>query len=642
MRHFSGKFMNVIIAAVILIVGGIVLPPASPVTADDIDWPEFEKIDGQIDGYVLPLSGEPNVYGDRDPDGYLHYNSTYRDGEDRWREIVLHISYYPNTHSIYPGGLPEMIERNGSYNHLGQGGESGLKWLNENKNEPDFNLILLENRDPNRFSCLYFRDNKSLTIPWIGHRMLAYRDNFIIAIEGEGNAWNSGDEFVKAFDMAEQYARDAIDRLKGGLTLKYYDSITTAPGGDYTGGDLVAMLTNDKGRGVGGKEVFFFKGRYDLDDADFNEIMKFPESDMLSYDPGQYTLQFDDDYFVDSTDASGFSQRLGEGRWNFIAAGAIDYQKLIEYLKTNDILEGTIFAVVFNKDPRVASSAGDLPRIEYIQQVTISLRGVAAIVNRGMADSGKSSMIKVGPAGNQKVVGNDLPYYLGEDSISFDANSIFTVRWLNGLEMTFKVKEDYGGAGDQTITINYKDAGWYQWFDQTFGNTFVEMVVTAAPTVIAMAIGGTTKAAALIGGPISLGIAGVVFVYEGAQYLWDPVAAVPHSQILFDFGEEISAYTVEGIVQLYHAETGEMVEVAKDRAVTISPPGDFGEVVPFDKVDMSPDLQTVMALLPVYDTTNGTIDDSEAGGGSSAFIYIIIAVVIVGLLVGFVLVRKRR
>ena len=203
-------------------------------------------------------------------------------------------------------------------------------------------------------------------------------------------------------------------------------------------------------------------------------------------------------------------------------------------------------------------------------------------------------------------------------------------------------KEDHSDAGEQTITINYKDAGWYQWFDQTVGNTFVEMVITAAPTVIAMAIGGTTKAAALIGGPISLGIAGVVFLYEGAQYLWDPIAAVPRSQILFDLDEQISAYTVEGTVQLYHAETGEMVEVAKDTTVTVSAPGDFGEVAPFDKADLPAELQAVIAALPVYETTGDTTDDSEAGSGSSALIYIIVAVAVVGLLAGFLLVRKRR
>lgn len=112
---------------------------------------------------------------------------------------------------------------------------------------------------------------------------------------------------------------------------------------------------------------------------------------------------------------------------------------------------------------------------------------------------------------------------------------------------------------------------------------------------------------------------------------------MPRSQILFDFGEDVSVYTTEGTVNIYKADTGEAVEVSKDRMVNITPPGDFGEVAKFDEADLSADLLAVKELLPAYEAPV----EGSSGGSTGLIAGVIVAVIVLGGLI-FGLIRRRR
>jgi hypothetical protein len=244
----------------------------------------------------------------------------------------------------------------------------------------------------------------------------------------------------------------------------------------------------------------------------------------------------------------------------------------------------------------------------------------------------------------REVVSGDLPWYLVEGIVYFDNNAIVTIRWLNGMTMTISVREGFLEDGElEYVAINYKDAGLYRWFDQTFGNWFVECTVSLAPTAIGLAIGG--PAGALIGGPISLLVGGIILVYEGVQWAYDPLIVLAHSVILVDLDEESGVYTVEGEATLYDPDDGSSIDIEAGHMATVSREGEFSEVVGFVESDLAPDMARVHTVVsdqqPSGPDTIPEADDGDDGGTNVAAIVVPI-VIVVALVVLFIAARRRR
>jgi hypothetical protein len=261
MRLTGTRLANLIIGIILFISCSPLLQPL-PVEADDIKWPDFSKINGKIEGYSLPLVEGPYINGGRSKDGYLNLSCTYRSGSDMpFREIVLYIGYVPDPYYLFKGGMPERIEYESKYGP-GYGGASGLKWLEEMRSKDYFHEIQVENTAKDRFSLLYQYKEASSNIPWNGLRVLTYHEKYVIRVEGEGKGWNNDAEFLKDFDMAEQYAKDAIDNLEGGFSLKHYaplDYLKAGGGYDHRpAGDLIARLTDKDGKPVKNEYVLFY------------------------------------------------------------------------------------------------------------------------------------------------------------------------------------------------------------------------------------------------------------------------------------------------------------------------------------------------------------------------------------------------
>jgi hypothetical protein len=439
-----------------------------------------------------------------------------------------------------------------------------------------------------------------------------YRDNYLISIGCSGNAWGSDEKVLDAFNKVEQYARQVIDgftgETRGSFVLEHCSSFSDWKRGEPLGpGDLVATLKDKDGKGVSGKTVYFFKNSFDFD---IESVLTFPAHESLGFQPGSTSES--DLLMSKSTDyATAVTDSGGRARWNYIANQAINYDFL-----------------VFDKDPTVDYGSGEPAKIEYYAEVRVAFKGVAAITSRGTVNSKKESVIEVGASGQKNLVGQNLPYYVvpGED-IYFDSNSIVTVRWLNGMAMTFKIKEGFDKGG--TISINYKD-----WVVETT----VSGVATA--TGLYLTALGETAAGAFFGGPaVAIGIVGVILVYEGLQWAYDPILVEPHSTILIDANDDISVYTVEGVARLYNT-AGDKVEVAGGQTASMSPGGEFGPVSGFKESDLNGDL----SLLNDTIAAAGAKEAEGSSGGSGFPVAVVGGVIAVVLVVGVVIGvgRKRR
>ncbi|MDD4876997.1 MAG: hypothetical protein PHQ86_07730 [Dehalococcoidales bacterium] len=482
--------------------------------------------------------------------------------------------------------------------------------------------------------------------PWYtGNRLIRQDPHYFITIEAEGRGFANRDELKWIVDRLERHAMEVIQAKKGVFVVfQHFDPITSPEGGTNIGGDLVVTLKDAKNRGISGKEIFFFKKNdHTNEDLAFDGSLKFPETAKLNIDPGslsRWDLDLSEDYVSDSTDAD-WSGKLGEAKWNYVENKAIDFGYLLERFKNRAAVKGKIYAVIFDKDPRDLYLPNDLPQIEYLAEVPVEFKGIAAIIKRGVIDTNKSSVITVGKPGNEQAVSN-LPYYFLEDTVSFNGNTIPTIKWLNGLQMTIKVREGFNQEDQyQSLDINYKDAGWYQWFDQTFGNWFVECTVSGAPTAIGMWVGGT--AGTFIGGPISLGVAGVILVYEGLQATYDPLIVEPHSKILFDIEKEISVYTLEGSVKLYNSSNGNNLTINQNQTATVSSKGEFGDITDFKTGDLNDDMQVIQNEIENQITETNNDDMNSTGGGFNFIIVIIpVAVIAVISIILVILFKNRR
>jgi hypothetical protein len=381
--------MKIFTGIMALIMCGIIFLSA-PVNAEDIKWPDFSKITGKIDGYSLPLVEGPFINGGRNEDGYLNFSCTYRNNSDvNFQEIVLFFSYIPDPYYVFKGGMPERIEYESLYGP-GYGREAGLKWLEEMRAEDYFHEIQVENTAADRFSLLYRYTDANFNIPWNGLRVLTYHENYIIRVDAEGKGWNSDTQFLKDFDMAEQYAKDAIDSLEGGLSLKHYaplDYLKAGGGYDHRpAGDLIAKLTDKDGKSVKNKAVvFYIEPGSTLEKVMANgQTVAWLNNQILGTNPVVL--------------GESITDKEGEASLNYLWPNLIktdDFSRIMleqRYLyDEKGKIEGTVNAVTINKDTQ---------KIEQKASVHIEFTSIAKIVKitgNGRTQEFKNAYLKEFP-----------------------------------------------------------------------------------------------------------------------------------------------------------------------------------------------------------------------------------------------------
>lgn len=638
----NDRSIRVIAIILTFIITIIMIPPGSVLAADPIDikWPDFSTLDGQVPGLGIPLEQTPSSINSGE---YSSWAAQYRETRPDRSEKTISISilYYPDPSKMFSSRVRDIqaqLDAN----------PDKLPIPAINRDVEGLRVIELENPGRYIFTYLYYSPRTG----WNGEKALVYLNNYYITVSGKGTAWSNDAEFMEAYNTAVQYVKKAIDGLiavsKGSLTLKYYDPIIVSSIEGFKGADIVATLKDKNGKSISDKIVYFFKDP----SSELKDFFKLPAAtgtapalninlpqafDVLSY---IITLNpFNPNKYYAVTDKNGVA------RWNFLENFAYtDWAPLINFKPSsgNPTLDGRIFAVVFDKDPTKSYPTGDAPRIEYAAEVPISFRGVAAITSRGMADSNKVSIIKVGPPGQENTVVKTLPYYLFKgESVKIDSNTILTIKWLSGHVITVKVKQGFTEGG--TIYIDYNDAGLYRMFDQYAGNWLVETTLGGGAAALGIYLGtiGEKAAATAIGGPIlAIVLAAGVIGYEGVKSAYDPLIMEPRSQILIDMEEGFSVYTLEGNAKLYNI-AGESIEVPGGNTASMSSDGQFGTVQKFKDCNLNDDLRTINKSMAVmHEIQSGS--SSGSSGSNGIIIGVIVGIVVIGgVIFGFSRRRKR-
>ncbi len=632
-RTRPGHLVLILLAALLLVPA---LPAARGVAMAD-DAPEFSESDCDCSdlGIALHWDGDPRY----ETDDVVGLHCRYSDsGDTEDRRMILKIMYFHDPQ--YVARMIEYLEDK----HMGDYDTRLVQYQTD-----DYHVLIEASSDSRRMSLLYTYKHTGLML---GSRLIRHGDHYLASIVGEGKGFSSATTFEEAFDVLEQHAVEVIEADKEEhFTLQHYDAFSEEdPPSGESRGDLVATLKDSEGRGISGEEVYFFKELYSLEDRAFFYSLRFPETEPLYVDEASlqaHGLRYAelDEYAVDSTDAS-LTGNLGEAKWNYISGNGIDFEKLLRALKRDGEVGGTVYAVVFDKSPRQEYADGSRAEVQNVVSLPLTFKGAAAIIGIGALDGSKSAVVKlrqVHEAEAREVV--SAPCYFVEGIVYFDSNAIVTIRWLNGMTMTVSVREGFLEDGElEYVAISYRDAGLYRWFDQTFGNWFVECTLSLAPTAIGLAIGG--PAGALIGGPVSLLVGGIILVYEGVQWAYDPLIVTAHSEILVDLGEESSVYTVEGGATLYDPDDGSSIDIEAGHMATVSGEGEFGEVVEFNESDLDPDIARVYGAISGEEpaapeaTPSSVFDDDDDGGVNISAI--VVPIFLAALIVIFIAARRKR
>ncbi len=631
----QGGIRFVLIALVLLITTS---PFSSlPIVAYADDVPQFSRSDCDCPELGIPLEDDDDPRYSTDEVVGLHCRY---DAGLASRRVDLKIMYFHDPQDV-PGMMESLEDK-----HINYGDYDTM--LGEIQDD-DYYVLIEASRDSRRMSLLYTYREMALMK---GSRFFRHGDHYVVSIVGEGRDFPCVAAFEQAFDLLEQHAVEVIEGNKEEhFTFHYYDAFSKEdPPAGKSPGDLVATLKDSEGRGIPGEEIYLFRRWRSAEDDTFAECVRLPDTDPLYVDDESLEangLSYIDrrEYLCDSTDLSLLG---GLGEAQLYISDAVDFTALLENLRQYGEVSGTVYAVVFDKSPKQEYGEGSGARVEHVLSVPITIKGTAAIIGLGATDKAKDAKVKLVVDGKDVFVKDgNLPFFLLEDRVYFDNNAIVTIRWLNGMTMTVSVRENFLEDNDwEWLEINYKDAGWYHWFDQTFGNWFVECTLSLAPTAIGLAIGG--PAGALAGGPISLLVGGIILVYEGLQWAYDPLIVRAHSVILVELGEESSVYMAEGKATLYDPDDGSSIDIEAGHMATVSREGEFGEVVAFDESDLDPDMARVYTAVSDEEPTSpeatpsSVFEDDDDDGGTNVAAIVVPIVIVVALVVLFIAARRKR
>ncbi|MFC1947711.1 hypothetical protein ACFLXY_07325 [Chloroflexota bacterium] len=636
--------------------------PANLVSAAEVKWPDFERIDGNIEGFPLQLMEGPNINGgDSEPYMHLYFRYAAGDTDEEWREIKLTTSYFPDPSLLYGGSLTSFMNSSKAYGGSEPRADGGADWRDEHLAMDDYHEIEWVNTDE-WYSVLFQMRSDGYRIPWNGIRLSTYHENYLIKIEGRGRGWQSDAEFMAAFDMAEQYAKDSIDGLEGGLTLKHYAPLTylTAGGGyDHRpAGDLIAILTGKDGKPVKNETVVF----YVEPGSTLEKVLKngiganWLKADILGAGANPVVL------------GDAVTDKNGEAYLNYLWPNLIDAEAFTSVMKEQRYLNddegkisGKIYAVTIDRDDM---------KVVHKTSVDVEFTALAKIVRitgEGRTDEFKDAYIKQYPDSpawgtgkvrvKRSIIFPNFDYTPVEegfllmpgDIIDIDGGVEAEIVWLTGDRAIAKVpdKITYGDTEVRPshsrliLSTSSYDSGFYNTLDKIQGGIFgfsigqgLEVLSGIHPVATGVKKGGEF----------------VVSVYDAIKEanFTDRNLMVKirlRSIVSIDTtGEETVIQTFEGTPDVLTAggETTlgiqEMVKVAVD--------GTLGETIKFNVKEEAGEWSATIAEWETAAETllEGSASDSSDSGDSGGPVGTIIGIIIAAVVVagGIFVLRKRK
>ena len=366
MLNVKRKLKTFTLVFIFLVMAFMLLPMEAGASAGH---PDFSKIDGKIEGFMLPITRNiyssvdqptPPVgpvwfwYGDSELSSW-HIVYGDRDQEsDLFREIRLEILFYPDEvgYSFNPADYLARYKVP-IFDHL-----------------PAGNYRLIENsitQDSYSFAFEEFEDPELYVEGWLAHGWKGQRSVWLnlqggtcrVQVTGRGTGWNDAD-FKRAFDMAEQYARDALGEEEASFSLVYYqpfEFFETEVIREKLHGNIRAELKDANGDPVKSKIVFYIEPG--------STLSKVIRESTAGTDLHILNLIGRDKIFLGGT----WSDNNGVAWMNYHWPSQLKMDDMVKVLKEDGKIEGTIHAVSI-----------DGTKIKHRTSVDVEHEGFAKIV----------------------------------------------------------------------------------------------------------------------------------------------------------------------------------------------------------------------------------------------------------------------
>lgn len=526
-----------------------------------------------------------------------------------------------------------------------------------------------------------------------GHYIVAL-PNALIEVSG-GQAWADYNYLATMLrgmgQMAEQLVPAASTAGKTLIQLAQYHPFGPKDA-SHQGGDIVATVTNN-GEPVVGAIVYLFMNR-PLSDDIFKRNFMMPYTLGLAHGRESHFLFNSPAYYLGKSDVysaeywNGVTNQYGMVTFRYLQPESLDGFILLGCdglafdLAKNGCkpVVGVVSGVVVDRDlvdyAKGINASGPPPKVLASADVTLTFNFTARIIKiiyRGPGDRPGNVTVKhpgvadtvvdMGKVGSFDAATRPAPelwgypLYYGDKIVMRQYDEVI-VQWLPGVTLGFKARDEW---------LSYKIDTAEVWIGTTDSGLHDSITVWANKWGLNAALGGI--AAGTGWRALSVGIyakpslwATLVGLAPLAWQLGDwwknPLVIEPHSQILINFDDNATIWTLEGTATVFSTGNQSNVDVTTNHSMQVAADGTFGKVTTFKQSDLSPGLaslakdlqnaESLAAATPV--STQAPLGQlSTAGFGTNSkmtsFLQTVMpigAVAVLALVIGFIVRRRRK
>jgi len=485
------------------------------------------------------------------------------------------------------------------------------------------------------------------------------KGHYVIKIDSMGDSFAGDENFLAAFDALEQCAYGAVRKAGGTLEgdvvvrLEHFHPFADNIPENRQGGDIVATVTDAKGKPLAGRQVVFLVGAYDPlrkylhlntdPDGDADDNHEFLPPDV---DPRNFRAA--------TTDPNGHAVI------NYIhTLCSLYYGSLAEALTKVPKVRGTVRAVVLDKtlhegwknNKRCTTVGSASVRLEFtcIARVT----GVGSLnTDVKPVPTVRIKRVRAGGPDIRDVPSAKPPVELQKgDEVRLRELDAVTIEWLSGYWMRAHSKNAFLKESEYaSVTICPENAGVLRWLD-----SFVMSKETAFGVAgVGVAIGvGNPPAGTLYGA--AAGVFYLVWAAAGEQL--EPLSIELHSKIIVDFDEQLNVYTLEGSAKLRRSGNAAAIDVTAGHMATVPRAGRVPPPRPFTRAQLSPELAAFAKSLgaskpappPARDPAGpaGRSDPADPSDDSGSGLYVLVVIIIIAAVAAlaaaiFVVIRKAQ
>ena len=426
--------------------------------------------------------------------------------------------------------------------------------------------------------------------------------NITVEVSGLSKADSGLVESLKRTAMSIVDGRAPARKPDATITLEHWPptTVTTTsqpkPGG--VPGDLIATVTDAQGRGIAGRQVFL----YVEPGANLEKAMILGTlTDPALWEVGSINW---------NNSLKGLTDNEGRLTTNYLTSGAIDglhqapggglVPAFADTLNKDGKIEGRVTAVVLDRN--YASGTGMSPPTSIVATATVPMEFthvavIRQVKSRDLAAPAKISVMSTdlltgAEKGTDLVGPKDVPYDLKPgDVILLDRNDAIEMEWLSGIRWRVQTRAKVVGDKFGTLTIGFRDAGWYHWIKETLTGKWAHGANIGGGVIGHIALGPKAWAKAV-------GHAVFALTWEASAAYNEAVMVEPMSSILFDAAEDMTFYTIEGTARLHSRRNAGTTDVTTGHMMAVAPDGSFGAISQFDVADLDEDLTSLLDWAP--------------------------------------------